>query len=198
MPVRSVLPEDINLDEIESCRISGLSNTRTAGKDNDEKAQQDVVQPMGTPQQIELELEPANAADRGVKSPKSRLPPRAPSQQAAAHGSVKSERNAGVPLPTITPKRDVLMNSIISRPSEKYWANFSYVSDERRELEKLIGYNSRSSNNSQIKQTTQDAPSKDGKSPRRMNSNASRNGGLVLNRDDSELLRDVKVFLHHS
>lgn len=198
MPVRSVLPEDINLDEIESCRISGLSNTRTAGKDNDEKAQQDVVQPMGTPQQIELELELANPADRGVKSPKSRLPPRAPSQQAAAQGSVKSERNAGVPLPTITPKRDVLMNSIISRPSEKYWANFSYVSDERRELEKLIGYNSRSSNNSQIKQMTQDAPSKDGKSPRRMNSNASRGGGLVLNRDDSELLRDVKVFLHHS
>lgn len=135
---------------------------------------------------MELELELANAADKGIKSPMSRLPPRVPAHQ------------AGVPLPTITPKRDVMMNSIISRPSEKYWANFSYQSNERRELEQLIGYNQRSSVNSQIKPTTQDAPSKDDKSPYLANSNASRSNHLFLNQDDSELLHDVKVFLHHS
>lgn len=63
------------------------------------------------------------------------LPPRAPNQ-------APSEREA-TQLPALTPKRDVLTNSVISRPqmsSEKYWANFSYVSAERKELERVIGY----------------------------------------------------------
>jgi hypothetical protein len=38
MPVRSVLPEDVNFDEVESCRISGMSNTRTPGREHEEKA----------------------------------------------------------------------------------------------------------------------------------------------------------------
>jgi len=63
------------------------------------------------------------------------LPPRVPNQ-------TPSEREAAQ-LPALTPKRDVLTNSVISRPqmsSEKYWANFSYVSAERKELERVIGY----------------------------------------------------------
>lgn len=157
-----------------------------------------MLYPNETPQQIELELELAHGVGKDARSPPSRLPPRVPAQPALANNSLNNEKSAGVPLSTITPKRDVLMNSVISRPSEKYWANFSYGSNERRELEKLIGFNQRSSANSQLKHTTQDARSKDDKSPFIVNSNGSMSNNLFLNRDDSELMHDVKVFLHHS
>lgn len=152
MPLKSALPEDVNYDEVQSCYISGMSKTPA----REPEAQQDMLQPSGTPVVAEAEQEnenwPSKEAKRSVGT--AGLPPRVPSNMASIvvqnpfNGS--EQTGGGVPLPQITPTRHVLKNSQVSRPSEKYWANFSYVSSERRELERMIGYN-RSSQMSQPK-----------------------------------------------
>lgn len=84
---------------------------------------------------------------------------------------------------------------MVSRPSEKYWANFSYFSSERRELERMIGFN-RSSQMSQPKLQSIDGPNKEEKS---MTNVASLRGSisnqLILRKNDSDLLNDVNLFL---
>lgn len=57
MPARSSLPDDVNYDEVQSCRISGLSGSGSPERDLEEKTPQDLIRPSDTPSNI---VDPVN------------------------------------------------------------------------------------------------------------------------------------------